>query len=146
MAVRTFLPRTNYSSGRSLYEQARNGLAPIVRNLNNFIANLEENVLPSVVKEALEPTLRLSNVYVPKDTLRLMNSGYVTVNKKRGVVAAEIGYNRRGEAPYAIFVHEMPQFYHAPPTQYKFLQRAMDEDLGNIMSRIAIGVKKRSGL
>lgn len=136
-SIRVRMPRTTYGSGRHLWEQFRKGMAPILANLDQVISSIEEDVLPQAIEEAVKPTLELSQTYVPKDTGRLHDSGYVAVNKRRGQVSVEVGYNRTGEAPYAIFVHEMPQFYHEPPTQYKYLERAMDEDTDNILGRIA---------
>jgi hypothetical protein len=139
------MPRGGYASGRTLWEQASRGLSEITANFSAFCDILAIQVAPEAMVEALRPTLNLSKVYAPKDTHRMVNSGYVEIVRRRGNPRVEIGYNRHGEAPYTIFVHEMPMA-HAPPTQSKFLQRAMYEDQQNIMTRAALGIKSRTGL
>lgn len=140
------LPRTNYASGRALWQQAQKGMNQVLKNFSNLMEWLQMDVTPEVIREALEPTMDLSDHYAPKDTHRMVNSRYNKVRASRGgQTRVEVGYNRNGEAPYTIFVHEMPQFYHAPPTQYKFLQRALEEDTPEIVGRIAKGYKQRVG-
>lgn len=140
------LPRTNTPSGRALHVEATRGMNEVLRNFQNFVDWLQLDVVPEVLQEALGPTMDLSDHYAPKDTHRMVNSRYNEVRTARnGQVRVEVGYNRNGEAPYTIFVHEMPQFYHAPPTQYKFLQRALDEDTPEIIGRIAANIKRRAG-
>ena len=118
---------------------SRGGVSDIVGALNMVFRRLEEDIIPEVTVEALKPTLELANYYVPKDTGELRDSGYVEAKGK----TAEIGYGKNGRAPYAVFVHENPMFYHEPPTQAKFLQRAMDEDMGSIIGRVFKGIKSR---
>lgn len=140
------LPRTNTASGRALWQQAQAGMIPITANFQKFCSWLNVDIVPEVLLEALRPTMDLSDKYAPKDTHTMVNSRYGGVRKRPGGPRAEVGYNRYGEAPYTIFVHEMPQFYHEPPTQYKFLERALDEDTPEIVGRLAAGIKARSGL
>lgn len=140
------LPRTSTTAGRSLYAQANAGMNEIVQNFNKFCDWLKLDITPEVMVEALEPTMQLSDHYAPKDTHTMVNSRYNEVRKRGDGLRAEVGYNKNGQAPYTIFVHEMPQFYHEPPTQYKFLQRALDEDMPEIVGRVAAGIKRRSGL
>lgn len=142
---RVKLPRTNTASGRALWQQAQAGMKEIINNLNSLIDWVEADVLPDVMKEAIKPTMDLSDHYAPKDTGTMVGSRYeeVKTNKGTGKVEIELGYNKHGEAPYTIFVHEMPQFYHQPPTQYKFLQRALDETTAEIAGRVAAGVRSR---
>lgn len=139
------LPRTNTSSGRALWQQAKSGMDQITSNFDKFCDWLSLEVVPEVLVEALEPTMELSDHYAPKDTMKMVNSRYNEVRRRGGSYRAEVGYNKDGSAPYTIFVHEMPQFYHAPPTQSKFLQRALDEDMPEIIGRLAKGLKERAG-
>lgn len=141
------LPRSSHASGRPLWTQAQRGMRDVQENFRKFCDWLQLDVTPEVLVEALDPTMDLSDHYAPKDTRRMVDSRYNKVTTSRGgKVRAEVGYNEHGEAPYTIFVHEMPHFYHQPPTQYKFLQRAMDEDLPEVIGRVAAGIKKRTGL
>jgi hypothetical protein len=103
---------------------------------------MEEVVLPESMVEALQPTLELSQEYCPIETGELRASGYVEARGR----TAEIGYGKDGMAPYAVLVHENPKFYHTPPTQSKFLQRAMDEDYFKILGRLVSSVKGRARL
>jgi hypothetical protein len=121
------------------------GLNEFVGNFKEFCAEIEGGVLPEVMVDALKPTIELSAVYAPKDTHEMVNSRYVEVRKRRGGPVAEAGYGKGGQAPYTVFVHENPNFFHEPPTQAKFLQRALDEDFYSILGRIATGVKQRAG-
>lgn len=141
------LPRGGTAGGRALWQQAQVGIAQVQANFSRFCDWLNLEVTPEAMVEALEPTMDLSDHYAPKDTHTMVNSRYNEVRKSRGgVVRATVGYNRHGEAPYTIFVHEMPQFYHDPPTQAKFLERALDEETPEIIGRLAAGIKSRSGL
>jgi hypothetical protein len=137
-------PRHNSSAGRAMHGQMISGLDEIVQNFRAFVGWIDWDVLPEVMVEALNPTLELSNYYAPKDTGELRGSSYAEVRKRRGGPMAEVGYGKGGQAPYAVFVHENPNFFHAPPTQAKFLQRAMDEDLPDIFQRIAMGLMTRA--
>jgi hypothetical protein len=143
---RVSFPHQGYAQGRTLFDQARSGLNPILDRVNGMIDWVAQEVLPEVMVEAIEPTMALSDHYAPKDSHNMVNSRYNEVRGQRsGEPHVEVGYNRNGEAPYTIFVHEMPQYYHAPPTQYKFLQRALDEESPEILGRIAAGMKRKVG-
>ena len=130
---------------RDLWSQGRKDMDNVLNNLRKFISWVTTEVTPEAMQHALEPTLELSNHYAPKDTYAMVNSGYNSIVKRGGQARAEVGYNRYGEAPYTVFVHEMPQFFHEPPTQYKFLQRAMDEDTPEIAGRVAAYIRSKAG-
>lgn len=137
-------PHTGYATSRSLFDQARQGMGPIISRVNGFMNWLGSDVVPDVMVEAMEPTMDLSDHYAPKDTMTMVNSRYNEKRGRNGSESVEFGYNRNGEAPYTIFVHESPQVYHAPPTQHKFLQRALDEETPELIGRIAAGIKRRA--
>ena len=141
-----YMPRGNTGSSRALWRQAAKGMKGVVANFQRWADWMNLDVIPEAMVEALEPTMDLSDHYAPKDTHTMVNSRYNEVRRSRGGhVRAEVGYNRHGEAPYTIFVHEMPQFFHAAPTTYKFLERAVDEDTPELLGRLAVGVKRRAG-
>lgn len=141
----TAAARKGSPTSHGLFKQATQGMGSVLANLNSWIEWVTGDVLPEVLLDALDPTMDLSDHYAPKDTHQMVDSRYAELKKYQGHVYVEVGYNRNGEAPYTIFVHEMPQFYHEPPTRYKFLQTAMDEDTPEILGRIAIGMKARAG-
>lgn len=131
---------------RPLHTQARQGMDAVVANFNRFCDWMALEVAPEAMQEAVEPVMELSDHYAPKDTHAMVNSRYNAITKSRGKVRCEVGYNRYGEAPYTILVHEMPHFYHEPPTQYKFLERAMDEETPELVGRLASIIKRNTGL
>lgn len=146
-AFRPFMPTTRRVSSRGAGASFMAGMEVITKNFNAFCEGIANDILPDVMVDALRPTLDISNTYCPVETGELRGSGYVEARKRgRSGPTAEIGYGKNGQAPYAVFVHENPVFYHEPPTQAKFLQRAMDEDSGNIMDRIGLLTKARTGI
>jgi len=87
------------------------------------------------VKFALEPVLDQALIYVPRDTEKLADSGFLDVQQKGEITTGEVGFAPRGNPDYAIFVHEVFAF-HEPPTQWKFLQRAGQEKLSEVGKRL----------
>jgi isocitrate dehydrogenase len=79
--------------------------------------------------------LKKSDYYCPKDTLRLVKSGKVYV--RGSDVAPEVSIEYR--TPYAVYVHEDLDATHAPPTQAKFLEKAIRESNGDLYSIIVDG-------
>lgn len=141
------IPRPKTAAGGALHEAAKDGFIAIMEAFQEFCDDLEEVVLPSVMVAALEPTLQLSQVYVPVDTGELKESGYLEeVRRGKGSARAEIGYGKNGQAPYALYVHEMTDIPHKAPTSAKYLERAIDEDYFAILNRIVKGVKESTGL
>lgn len=131
---------------RPLRASATQSFAPILDQFRYFCGLLQEAVLPDTMLGALEPTLELSQKYVPYATGELHDSAYLEVAEKgRSSTKVEIGYGKDGQAPYALIVHEVPA-YHAEPTRYKYLQTAIDEDSRAILDRIAQGIKAETGL
>jgi hypothetical protein len=112
-------------------------LAGVERNLELFLGAIK-GLTPQVLLEILDPVLEQSRTYCPVKTGTLRNSGYLEVMQEGtgGVISAEVGYGRGGFPSYTIFVHEDMEKYHVPPTQAKFLQRAIDEILPNIEEQI----------
>lgn len=103
-----------------------------------------EGFLPDDLRAALEPTMELSLVYVPKDTGELADSAYLETVNFRGGARVEMGYGKGGKPAYAIYVHEIP-YKHAAPTSDKFLEKAINEDYHNIVQRVTDRVRARLG-
>ena len=126
-----------------------------INAMNKVIKGLEQELLdimemweteaPDVMMEALQPVFERSQFYVPKKTGELMRSGYLEVTSRKGEPRVEIGYARGGKPRYAVMVHEMPT-YHAAPTSYKFLERAIMEDLNGIYQRLGAAYAARLGM
>lgn len=134
------------ASGKYLHGGMASAFGEIVEGFNEFCDNLEQKVLPEAMYDALEPTFDLSQVYVPKDTGELAESGFLDITRKgKGGAQVEIGYGRGG-APYAVYVHEMVNISHEAPTRSKYLEAALDEDYYEILKRIVRYTKYETGL
>lgn len=77
--------------------------------------------------------LRASLPLVPVETGKLKGSGRVEVKGKGLGAEARVIY----EAPYAIYVHENLEAYHAPPTQARFLADAIPKVRGTMTALLA---------
>lgn len=99
-----------------------------------------------VLREALKPTFQKSQEWCPILTGALRQSGYLEVRRVGllGGWQAEIGYGRGNLPHYTVMVHEMPTF-HRPPTRWKWLQEAIQQDGAEIQARIRNGYKTVSG-
>lgn len=95
-----------------------------------------EDATPEILLDVLQPTFAKSQVYCPKLTHKLVNSGYLVITKFRGSPRVEMGYGRGGDPFYAAYVHERVDIPHRPPTRSKFLQAAMQEDIRYIRVRL----------
>lgn len=135
--VGVFLRGSRRPSAKALRDAAKGGFSEIIDALAEFCSEMENDIIPDVMYDALEPTFELSQKYVPVDTGELKDSGYLDITKRGKNPVVEIGYGRDG-APYAVYVHEMPH-YHKPPTRFKYLQGALDEDYNQILNRIVRG-------
>lgn len=111
----------------------------LVREIQSIFDQIGE-VSEEIMIDALTPTFQVArDVYCPMDTGDLRNSGYLEGTGTAKAPRVEIGFARGGEPRYAVYVHEMVGQYHKPPTQAKFLQRAVLEDLGGIFERVQRG-------
>lgn len=141
MSVRPFRPfKASIGSKRGhAYNAAdlRRQLDNLTKNFKALKGHMEEQAV-DILYDALKPTFDLSQKYVPVDTGKLKDSGYLVVEKTSNGVQAAMGYAYRGNPHYALYVHEIPR-YHAAPTSWKWLQRALEEDSGNIEKRVKQG-------
>lgn len=100
------------------------------------------------VEEAKRVMLLARDVYCPIDTGALRGTALVTAElRELPLASADI---RFGDGiDYAVFVHERLDLFHQPPTQAKFLQRAVDELSPQMTVRIGEGAvaaaKSRAG-
>ena len=116
--------------------------------LTDNISVILKEVVPDAVDELLNDavamvetdTLRL----VPVDTYNLKDSFFVD-KVKRNQYRTDIimGYNRYNEAPYAVFVHEIPVYYHDSPTQWKFFEQPVEQMKASLPSLIKGRVRTR---
>lgn len=113
------------------------GFAALEAQLNAWVGHIDKQ-MAAVAHDALMPAFELSKHYCPKDTWDLVNSAEIHPGPRiNGRATVGITYGRTGKPFYAMFVHEIPTYYHAPPTTYKFLERALREKSGQIQADLA---------
>ena len=117
----------------------------LVDNMQKVVAHIN-NVTPEAIKFGLKPILDESQRLVPVSSGKLKRSGFVeTRQTAKGTVAA-IGYGRYGRPTYAAFVHENLTTRHAPPTQAKFLEVAVNTKIDAFANRVYTYMRKNGGL
>jgi hypothetical protein len=79
------------------------------------------------VEKLMNQILKRAKELCPVDTGELKKSGEVVHRGGRGLKRYEVRFT----APYAIYVHEILEYYHKPPTQAKFLEAAVNEKIAN---------------
>jgi hypothetical protein len=85
-----------------------------------------------------------SQVYVPVDTGDLKASGSWQPDEETGGTFTKdfgVTYSVKYEAPYAVFVHERMDTYHAPPTGAKYLERATLEIVASMNGHVRFGAE-----
>jgi hypothetical protein len=97
-----------------------------------------EDALPKIMKtDILVP----ANKICPKDTGALRRSGYVGVLRKgKWNIDASVGYTME----YAIYVHEILDAYHAPPTRAKWLEETYARNLAKVEKSLERELKRRA--
>lgn len=139
-------PGSTASWAKKSMGNAKQDMAQIIRRYESLIKNLE-GVTPTVLYNALLPVFNRSQVYVPKKTGALMDSGRLDVFPAGpgGKTTASITYGGK-DAPYAAIVHEGTWMNHAAPTRSKFLQAALEEELDAVMSSLIVDYSIALGL
>ena len=150
MTIRQFRPRITVGrqmggndTAASIEANLRAGLKGILDNLYGLVRHLEAEG-PEILVEALQPAFDKSQVYCPKKTGALADSGYLHAVGFRGGARAAIGYAAGGAPNYAIIVHELP-YQHESPTRSKFLQAAVDEEYNSMLDSIPRLVRQAAG-
>ena len=117
-------------------KSAQVSMATIIARYETLINRLR-GITPTALRDAMTPVFNKSQVYVPKKTGALMDSGELNVYPLAGDVAsAEIVYGNE-EAWYAALIHEAVWLNHAAPTRAKYLQNAMEEEFDAFLSSVA---------
>lgn len=141
----TKVRKPQYASEPGFVSAVNEQLKVLTEELKDIFDQVE-GATAEITKEALEPTFEKSKLYCPKDTHELVNSGYLEVTSFRGKPQVEMGYGKGGSPRYAVYVHEMTQYNHAFPTRSKFMEAAINEDMGSLPHRIADGYMRFMGL
>lgn len=142
---KTFVKSPKYMSEANYVTEVNRGMKSIEKDLLYIIQQFED-VTPEFMKDALQPTFDKSQTYVPFRGGTLKNSGYLEIVEYRGSPKVEMGYGAGGRPDYTVYVHEMVEIPHAAPTQAKFLERAVNEDMGDLIDRLAASYKNFMGV
>lgn len=132
--------RANYN--KAFTRSARESMAQIIKEISGIFAR-EKAALPATLEAVLEPTLGLSMVYCPVKTGKLIESAEIKSGFKDGRAFAAINYGGGKQVHYAAIVHERTDLNHVFPTRAKFLQAALEEDVGNFKERFAFLARSR---
>jgi hypothetical protein len=127
------------------YVSSINAQMKVIQNNLAKVLSAIEGATPEIMLEAVRPTFLKSQSYCPLDKGPLRASGYCEIRQWRGQPRVEVGYAKGGKPRYAVFVHEKVQDRHAPPTRAKFLEAALNEDLGAIRGRLEAGYRRVFG-
>jgi hypothetical protein len=141
---KTNVRTTGYPSEPYFVNQVNAGIKKIMGDLN-YIFQQFEDVTPQFMYDALKPTFDKTQERVPVDSGALKASGYLEIRTFRGNPEVEMGYGRGGFPFYTVYVHEMVEIPHAAPTEAKFMERPINEDLGDIIDRLASQYKEFMG-
>lgn len=129
-----------YPSEPGYVESMRAQMGELQKIYRKLFNGLEE-ATPAIMMRSLEPTFEKSKLYCPKDTLALVNSGYLEITGTGNRSRVECGFAKGGSPPYAVYVHEVTTYHHKTPTRSKWHQAAMMEDLGTIKSKLEADYK-----
>jgi len=104
-----------------------------------FVDIIDANT-PAAVEAALRPIFERSQELVPVKSGALKRSGFIEIRKgSKGQTFGEVGYGKGGVPHYAALQHENLDFLHKAPTQAKFLEQAVNEELNKALDQ-AVGV------
>lgn len=138
------IPKTQAKNVRDATRNMREQFKVLNDNLARALQHIED-VTAESLEEAMMPIFKESQQLVPKDTLRLMKSGFLSVGTFRGQPAVNIGYGLGNKPPYAIVVHEDMHAAHKDGTQAKFLEQPYKQQLQSIPSRVSRIIKRNAG-
>jgi len=127
--------KPRFASERATQQQANRQFRAIADQVESIFSALQETT-PEICLEALEPVKLKAEYYCPKDTYALVDSSYLEVMTTGKHTRVELGFGPAGKPFYAVYVHERTDLKHEAPTQAKFLERAVLEDLDGIQMRL----------
>lgn len=116
--------------------QIRSQMKAVEQSYSRLIETLGLNS-EAAIEAMLQPVFNRSQELVPVKTGALKSSGYIATRQSRGRSVGEVGYGKGNVPPYAVFVHENLDAQHAPPTQAKFLEQAVDEHAAGMLDQAA---------
>lgn len=123
----------------------RKQMDAIIQNVKKAVQHIEDTT-PEALVFGIQPVFDRSQELVPVDTGALKASGFIETRETASGVEVFVGYGRFGRPFYAGFVHERLDLRHAPPTQAKFLEAAINEKIDDFSRRVALYMKRNVGL
>lgn len=135
---------TGYSSEAAFVKQVNDGMKQIEKSLADVLGQFAD-VTPEIMLDAMRPMFEKSQEYVPVRGGTLRRSGYLEIVERRGRPTVEIGYAKGGNPDYAVFVHEMVEIPHVSPTRSKYLEAAVNEEVGQTIDKLVANYKEFMG-
>lgn len=133
--------RTRAGSKASFVKSAtlsqRQSMADIVRKVSDIIRNLR-TASTEAIRDALTPVFEKSQLYVPKLTGTLADSGDLEIYQSSANRTMGIIHYGDTKAWYAALVHEYTWLNHRDPERSKYLQAALEEEFDQFLSRLAV--------
>lgn len=129
---------TVWASEAGFISQMRERSQYLTDALEEILQSFEDES-PEIMLEAMGPIFQHSQELCPKLTGDLVRSGYLEISSRGKIPTVEIGYAKGGNPRYAVYVHEMVQIPHKPPTQAKFLEVAVLQGLDDLEKRLERG-------
>lgn len=128
------------------YVQQMRAVSKALQSDLQYILEQFEDVSPEIVIVALTPTKELAQKYTPRRTGELRNSAFLESVGSKGAERVELGFAKGGIPRYATLVHEQVEVPHEAPTRSKFLEAAINEDIGNMIDRLSDGYRRFMGV
>lgn len=125
------MPSASAGATRDLRAQ----MASIEKKVTQAIQNID-NLIPEAIRYGLQPIYDKSQIYVPVLTGDLKASGFIVTSKTSRGASGAVVYGTANDPFYAIWVHERLDLNHKSPTQAKFLEAAVHEELHKVRPRI----------
>lgn len=132
-------------SGASATRDVRAQMADVQKAFEAVINNVEEATVEAI-REGLQPVYDKSQALVPVLTGALKESGFIEVEKRASGAHGVVGYARGSHPPYAAIVHERLDLHHEAPTQAKFLEAAVMEELPKFEARLVAAMSRALGI
>lgn len=115
---------------------ARQSMRAIVQAFDMLVNQIHGLTIEAAYDIATKVKER-GDYYVPKDTGELLRSGYaeaVDAPTGLGRINIQVGYGANDQPDYAVIVHENLEAHHASPTQAKYLQQAIVDQVGTMLA------------
>jgi hypothetical protein len=110
------------------------GVQEVIRAIGKARAKTRDDIA-TTLERCGQVVLKKADQYCPEDKGNLRKSGKVVTTGKGMGARAAVEYGG-DEAPYALYVHENLDAFHLPPTQAKWLERAVRESRGTISNML----------